>query len=75
MHEGTDMPEDLLHDESLHPSPGRPLCIVEPHSTEEVSAIAAACSRVGRPMVARGSGTGLSGAAVASDGCGTSFCA
>jgi glycolate oxidase len=59
---------DVLHDESLHPSPPEVSCVVRPRTHEEVCAIARCCSAAGTPMVARGSGTGLSGAAVPVDG-------
>lgn len=41
-----------------------PLAVVLPRSTEEVSAVLAYCNRAGVPVVARGSGTSLSGGAI-----------
>ena len=43
----------------------QPPLVVLPESTEQVSALVALCHREGVPFVARGSGTGLSGGAVA----------
>jgi glycolate oxidase len=54
---------DDLHDESLHRTFVEPFAVVRPSSTEDVSAIAKIASRHGLAMTARGSGTGLSGAA------------
>jgi glycolate oxidase len=65
---GASINPDDLHDESLHPPVPVATCVVRPTSHEQVAAIAAACSSAGVPMVARGSGTGLSGAAVPLDG-------
>ncbi len=59
---------DDLHDESLHPASGSPVCVVRPRSTAEVIEIVAAARHHGAPIVARGSGTGLSGAAIPIDG-------
>ena len=59
---------DVLHDESLHPAPPEVCCVVRPRTHDEVCAIARCCREAGTPMVARGSGTGLSGAAVPVDG-------
>jgi len=52
------------HDGStLHPA--TPRAVVYPTSTEQVSAVVAACAQRGVPFVARGAGTGLSGGAMA----------
>ena len=59
---------DDLHDESLHARAVEPLAVVYPASTLEVAALAALASRRGLAMVARGSGTGLSGAATPVEG-------
>lgn len=61
---GEALRDDDLHDESLHPSIARPLCVVRPTTTAEVADVVGTCARHGAPIVARGSGTGLSGAAV-----------
>ena len=60
---------DDLHDESLHPSFGTPACVARPKTTADVVAIVEIGRRTATPMVARGSGTGLSGAAIPPDGC------
>jgi glycolate oxidase len=54
---------DDCHDESLHPRGTTPLCVVRPRSTAEVVDVVEVCARHRVPIVARGSGTGLSGAA------------
>lgn len=54
---------DDLHDESLHVRHVEPLAVVRPTSTEQVVEIARLANRSGVPITARGSGTGLSGAA------------
>jgi glycolate oxidase len=54
---------DDCHDESLHPAGTRPLAVVRPGSTADVVAVVEACAAARVPIVARGSGTGLSGAA------------
>ncbi|GAA1268788.1 FAD-binding oxidoreductase [Saccharothrix xinjiangensis] len=48
---------------------GRPLAVVLPTSTEQVQAVVRACGRAGTPIVPRGAGSGLSGAANAVEGC------
>ncbi|MTD57674.1 FAD-binding oxidoreductase [Amycolatopsis pithecellobii] len=52
----------------LAPS-GRPLAVVLPASVEAVQAIVRACAEAKVPIVPRGAGSGLSGAANAIDGC------
>jgi glycolate oxidase len=54
---------DDCHDESLHVRDATPLCVVRPRSTAEVVQVVSICARHRTPLVARGSGTGLSGAA------------
>jgi glycolate oxidase len=54
---------DDCHDESLHVRDAAPLCVVRPRSTAEVVQVVSVCARHRTPLVARGSGTGLSGAA------------
>jgi glycolate oxidase len=58
---GDEINDDDCHDESLHPRAVRPTCVVRPRSTDEVVAVVRACAARGTPIVARGSGTGLSG--------------
>ncbi len=55
---------DYTHDEALTTVPVVPLALVLPGSTGEVSEVLKVASEHGVPVVARGSGTGLSGAAV-----------
>ncbi|TNC26074.1 FAD-binding oxidoreductase [Amycolatopsis alkalitolerans] len=52
----------------LAPS-GRPLAVVKPSEVEQVQAIVRACAEAKVPIVPRGAGSGLSGAANAIDGC------
>jgi len=46
----------------------RPLAVVFPLSSAEVSQIVRACNRLGVPYTARGAGTGLSGGAIPARG-------
>ncbi|WP_229686196.1 FAD-binding oxidoreductase [Longimycelium tulufanense] len=48
---------------------GTPGAVVLPSSTEQVQAVVRACAAAGVPIVPRGAGSGLSGAANAIDGC------
>jgi glycolate oxidase len=57
-------PEDYDHDEALGVTAGEPAFVVRPGSTGEVAAVLRAAGEHGLPVTARGSGTGLSGAAV-----------
>ncbi|MEU5258325.1 FAD-linked oxidase C-terminal domain-containing protein [Amycolatopsis sp. NPDC021455] len=52
----------------LAPS-GRPLAVVLPANVEQVQAVVKACAEAKVPIVPRGAGSGLSGAANAIDGC------
>jgi glycolate oxidase len=52
---------DDTHDESLTVEPVVPLAVVRPGSTPEVASILALADELRLPVVARGSGTGLSG--------------
>lgn len=56
--------DDLCHDEALGMAPVRPTAVVRPGSTADVAAVVRAAGELGVPVTARGSGTGLSGAAV-----------
>ena len=47
----------------------RPLAVVLPATTQEVAAVVRIARRYGMPLVPRGSGTGLSGGALPSEGC------
>jgi glycolate oxidase len=48
---------------------GRPVAVVLPRHASEVQAVVRACAAAGVPIVPRGAGSGLSGAANAIDGC------
>ena len=61
---GASVHADYTHDEALTTVPVIPLAVVMPASTDEVSEVLRRASEHGVPVVARGSGTGLSGAAV-----------
>jgi glycolate oxidase len=55
--------EDYSHDEALGGIAVTPLSVLLPETTDEVAAILKTCDEHGIPVTARGSGTGLSGAA------------
>ncbi len=55
---------DYGHDETLGIAPGAPGFVVRPGSTAEVAAVLRVAGEHGLPVTARGSGTGLAGAAV-----------
>jgi glycolate oxidase len=59
---GQDVDPADTHDEALTGRPVVPLAVVRPHATGEVSAILSLAHTTRVPVVARGSGTGLSGA-------------
>lgn len=61
---GDAIPEDYWHDEVLTKPPQRPAYVTKPASAEAVSQLLKAASDNGIPVTARGSGTGLSGAAI-----------
>ncbi len=61
---GEDVSDDYSHDEALTAEWRRPVAVAFPTTTEQVSTIARLASLHGVPIVARGSGTGLSGGAV-----------
>ena len=60
---GDEVAQDYSHDECLTVTPCAPLAVVRPRSTEEVAAVLALADGLCVPVTARGSGTGLSGAA------------
>ena len=62
--DGSASHDDLHHDEALGIDPVVPACVVTPESEADVAAVLAACDANRIPVTARGSGTGLSGAAV-----------
>ena len=60
---GDAIPEDYSHDEELTQPPQKPAYLAKPATAEEVSRLLVAASEHGVPVTARGSGSGLSGAA------------
>ena len=56
--------DDYGHDEALTATPETPAFVVRPGSTHEVAAVLRIANEHGIPVTARGSGTGLSCAAV-----------
>lgn len=65
-----DTPEaaDYAHDESLTATPQAPAFIVRPMTAEEVAALLKLATEQRFPVTARGSGSGLAGAAIAPPG-------
>jgi len=61
---GSEIHDDVTHDETLGTLPVTPLAVVFPSSTGEVSEALRLCNELDVPVIVRGSGTGLSGAAV-----------
>ncbi|ORW32545.1 FAD-binding protein [Mycobacterium paraense] len=61
---GDAIPEDYWHDEVLTTAPQRPAYVAKPTTAEEVSQLLQAASEAKIPVTARGSGSGLSGAAI-----------
>jgi len=71
---GEQIGEDYCRDETLTASPQTPRAVVIPAGTDEVAAVLRIAAGLGVPVTARGSGTGLSGAAVpVADGIVVSF--
>ncbi|WCO67085.1 FAD-linked oxidase C-terminal domain-containing protein [Iamia majanohamensis] len=65
---GEAIAEDDTHDEALTVTPVTPLAVVRPRSTAEVAEVLRLADEARVPVTARGSGTGLSGAAVPVEG-------
>jgi len=65
---GDAIPEDYSHDEELTKPPQKPAYVAKPASAEEVAQLLMAASEHGVPVTARGSGSGLSGAARPQEG-------
>jgi len=61
---GDAIPEDYWHDEELNGPPQQPAYVAKPATTDEVAQLLKAASDQKVPVTARGSGTGLSGAAI-----------
>jgi glycolate oxidase len=64
----SDAYDDYEGDEALGAPRLRPVAVVAPQTTDEVVAIVRAANDARVPITARGSGTGLSGAAIPSEG-------
>ncbi|MEV4318016.1 FAD-binding oxidoreductase [Actinocrispum sp. NPDC049592] len=60
---GDAISEDYAHDEALSRDPVRPAFVVRPSTAEQVAQVLRTASDQGIPVTARGSGSGLSGAA------------
>lgn len=60
---GSDIKPDDTHDEALTADPVVPMAVVRPATTDEVRHLVELASSLRVPLVARGMGTGLSGAA------------
>ncbi|WP_047867433.1 FAD-binding oxidoreductase [Nocardiopsis sp. RV163] len=60
--------EGYSHDEAEWAPHGAPAALVRPRHTQDVAAAVTVCAELGVPVVGRGAGTGLSGAANAVDG-------
>jgi glycolate oxidase len=60
---GAAVPEDYAHDEALPAVPCRPAFLARPGNAREVAELLRTAGEFGIPVTARGSGTGLSGAA------------
>ena len=60
---GDAIPEDYSHDEELTHPPQQPAYVAKPGTAEEVAELLKAASEHAIPVTARGSGSGLSGAA------------
>ena len=63
-----DAAPDYAHDEALGAVARTPAWVVFPESTTEVAGVVRLAAAHGMPVTARGSGTGLSGAAIPADG-------
>src|ERR1700751_5534477 len=61
---GDAIPVDYSHDEVLTTAPQKPAYVAKPATADEVAQLLKAASGGGVPVTARGSGSGLSGAAI-----------
>src|ERR1700761_3082546 len=61
---GDAIPEDYGHDEELWKPPQLPAYVAKPGTAEDVARLLKSASEHGVPVTARGSGSGLSGAAI-----------
>jgi len=60
--------EQVRADKSGHISSGKPLCVVYPTTTDEVSQVLRIANETQTPVVTRGGGSGLAGGAIGSPG-------
>ena len=65
---GSAVSDDFCHDECLTVNGVRPAAVVAPTETSQVCSVLREASRLGIPLTARGSGTGLSGGCVPEPG-------
>jgi len=65
---GDDIHDDYTRDEALTAHPHRPLGVVRPADTAEVARVVQLAADAGVALTARGSGTGLSGACIPTEG-------
>ena len=65
---GDAIPADYSHDEALSTTPQKPAYVAKPATAEEVAQLLKTASEHGVPVTARGSGSGLSGAARPQEG-------
>lgn len=65
---GEEINSDYFHDEMPIYGKGAPEVVIEATTTEEIAAIVKVCYENSLPVIPRGAGTGLTGAAVAVDG-------
>ncbi len=68
VHEKEEMNEDYFHDEMPIYGKGIPDVVIDATSTEDIAAIVKLCFSNNVPVIPRGAGTGLTGAAVALHG-------
>jgi glycolate oxidase len=68
VHEKEDINEDYFHDEMPIYGKGIPEVVIEATNTEDIAAIVKLCYQNNIPVIPRGAGTGLTGAAVALHG-------
>ena len=65
---GEEINSDYFHDEMPIYGKGAPEVVIEATTTEDIAAIVKVCYENSLPVIPRGAGTGLTGAAVAVDG-------
>ena len=65
---GEEINSDYFHDEMPIYGKGAPEVVIEATTTEDIAAIVKVCCENSLPVIPRGAGTGLTGAAVAVDG-------